>query len=119
MAGIQSGNVQFAVLNDPLVAKNGQGRRHHASSKTPQLAYHVLQLNARKAPLDDVNVRLAIQCAIDRQQVLDTAALGEGDVTGPITSPAYKSDPNARPCPTRDVDKAKALPGQRRPAPTA
>ena len=47
-----------------------------------------------------------MQCAIDRQQVLDTAALGEGEVIGPITSPAYKSDPASRPCPTRDLAKA-------------
>jgi peptide/nickel transport system substrate-binding protein len=40
--------------------------------------------------------------------VLDTAALGEGEVTGPITSPAYKSDPQARPCPERDLKKAAA-----------
>ena len=53
------------------------------------------------------------------RQVLDTAALGEGEVTGPITSPAYKSDPNARPCPTRDVAKAKAVPGRRRQRRTA
>src|SRR5207249_9395516 len=50
---------------------------------------------------------LAIQCAIDRKQVLDSAALGEGKVTGPITSPAYRSDPNARPCPTANLTKAK------------
>ncbi len=53
------------------------------------------------------NVRLAMQCAVDRQEVLDTAALGEGTVVGPITSPAYLSDPSARPCPERDVEKAK------------
>ncbi|MEZ4596668.1 MAG: ABC transporter substrate-binding protein [Chloroflexota bacterium] len=76
--------------------------------ETPQLSYHVLQLNDRVAPLDNLDVRLALQCAIDRQVVLDTAALGEGEVTGPITSPAYRSDPNARPCPTRDLDAAKA-----------
>jgi len=35
-------------------------------------------------------------------------------VTGPITSPAYKSDPNARPCPTRDVARAKAIRGSLR-----
>lgn len=28
-------------------------------------------------------------------------------MVGPITSPAYKSDPNARPCPTPDLAKAK------------
>src|SRR5205085_2228138 len=42
----------------------------------------------------------------DRQEVLDTAALGEGEVTGPITSPAYRSDPQSRPCPERDLDQA-------------
>src|SRR5439155_25920517 len=55
----------------------------------------------------DLAVGLAIQCAMDRQQVLDTAALGEGEVIGPITSPAYRSDPAARPCPRRDVEAAK------------
>jgi peptide/nickel transport system substrate-binding protein len=106
VAGVQAGNIQLAVLNDPLVAQNAESDGI-TITRTPQLAYHVLQLNAAKAPLDDLNVRLAIACAIDRQQVLDTAALGEGSVTGPITSPAYRSDPNARPCPTRDLDKAK------------
>ena len=106
VAGIQAGNINLAVLNDPLVAQQAESDGIPVE-KTPQLSYHVLQLNARVAPLDNLDVRLAIQCAIDRQVVLDTAALGEGEVTGPITSPAYKSDPNARPCPTRDVDAAK------------
>ncbi|RNE64132.1 ABC transporter substrate-binding protein [Cryobacterium tepidiphilum] len=106
VAAMQSGNVQFAVFDDPLVAKTAAGGNITVSN-TPQLSYHALQLNARKGALTDVNVRLAIQCAIDRQQVLDTAALGEGEVTGPITSPAFKSDPSARPCPDRDLDKAK------------
>lgn len=105
VSAMQAGNVQLAVINDPLVAKNAEGALR--VTRTAQLNYHVLQLHARKGPLTDVNVRLAIQCAIDRQQVLDTAALGEGEITGPITAPAYRSDPKARPCPTRDVAKAK------------
>lgn len=104
VSALDSGNVQFAVLDDPIVAQS-VGPNVSVES-TPQLSYHVLQLNARKGALTDVNVRLAIQCAIDRQQVLDTAAFGEGEVTGPITSPAYRSDPSARPCPERDLDKA-------------
>jgi peptide/nickel transport system substrate-binding protein len=106
VSAMQSGNVDFAVFDDPLVAQSAEGSGLTVT-KTPQLSYHVLQLNARRAPLDDLDVRLAIQCAIDRQQVLDTAALGEGEVTGPITSPAYRSDPAARPCPRRDVDAAR------------
>ena len=105
VSAMQSNNVQLAVLNDPLVAKTAQGGSLTVT-KTPQLSYHVLQLNARRPALTDVNVRLAMQCAVDRQQVLDTAALGEGEVIGPITSPAYRSDPSARPCASRDLAKA-------------
>lgn len=103
-AAMQSGNVDFAVFRDPLVAETLGGDL--VVQPTPQLSYHVLQLNARNGDLADVNVRLAIQCAIDRQEVLDTAAFGQGEITGPITSPAYRSDPSARPCPERDLDKA-------------
>lgn len=105
VSALQSGNVQFAVFDDPLVADTAASSSTNIA-KTPQLSYHALQLNATRGALTDVNVRLAMQCAIDRQEVLDTAALGEGEVTGPITSPAFQSDPNSRPCPTRDLDKA-------------
>lgn len=106
VSALQSGNVHLAVFDDPLVAQSAESPDVEIT-ETPQLAYHALQLNARQAPLDDVNVRLAIQCAIDRQEVLDTAAQGAGEVVGPITSPAYLSDPDARPCPERDYDQAR------------
>ncbi|WP_258566939.1 ABC transporter substrate-binding protein [Microbacterium sp. Se5.02b] len=99
VSAMQSGNVQLAVFDDPLVAQTAEGANVEVAT-TPQLSYHALQLNATRGDLTDVNVRLAIQCAIDRQEVLDTAALGEGEVTGPITSPAYKSDPDAPPAPS-------------------
>lgn len=105
VSAMQAGNVQLAVFDDPVVAQTAESDDVSVQN-TPQLSYHALQFNATRGDLADVNVRLALQCAIDRQQVLDTAALGEGEVTGPITSPAYKSDPASRPCPERDLDKA-------------
>lgn len=105
VSALQAGSVQMAVFDDQLVADTIGGSVE--VTETPQLSYHVLQINSRVAPLDDVNVRLAIACAIDRQEVLDTAALGAGEVTGPITSPAFRSDPDARPCPEADIDAAK------------
>ena len=105
LSAVKSGNVQMGLISDPLVARQaGSGL---TVFRTPSLNYHVLQLNARHAPLDNVNVRLAIQCAVDRKEVLDSAALGEGRVVGPITSPAYRSDINDRPCPTANLTKAK------------
>jgi peptide/nickel transport system substrate-binding protein len=105
VSAMQSGNVQLAVFDDPLVAKTAEGGTLQVA-KTPQLSYHVLQLNARHGDLANLDVRLAIQCAVDRKQVLDSAALGEGEVTGPITAPEFKSDPARRPCPERDLTKA-------------
>ena len=106
LAAMNAGTIDFAYVGDPLIAKQ-VGSSLNLTKQT-SLSYHVLQLNARKAPLDNVNVRLAIQCAIDRQQVVDTAALGMGSITGPFTMPAYKSSTTNRPCPTADITKAKA-----------
>lgn len=106
LAAVNAGSAQMALVSDPIVARSASSRL--ATARVPSLSYHALMLNARSAALKDVNVRLAIQCAIDRKAVLQTAALGEGAVTGPITSPAYRSNVNARPCPTRDLAKAAA-----------
>ncbi|OIQ72861.1 putative D,D-dipeptide-binding periplasmic protein DdpA precursor [mine drainage metagenome] len=106
LAAVKAKSATMALISDPIVAK--QAGSSVATYRVGSLAYHALMLNARSPQLQDLNVRLAIQCAVDRQGVLNTAALGEGSVTGPITSPAYKSNPNARPCPKRDLAKAKA-----------
>ena len=92
-------------LRRPARREDGRGRHEVAQDAAAQLPRAAAERRDR-GDLTDVNVRLAIQCAIDRQEVLDTAALGEGEVTGPITSPAYNSDPDSRPCPNRDLDKA-------------
>jgi peptide/nickel transport system substrate-binding protein len=106
VSAMQAGNVQLSIFDDPLVAQSAESAGM-TIKETPQLAYHVLQLNDATGPLADVNFRLAISCAIDRDEVLATAALGEGEVTGPITSPAFRSDPASRPCPTKDIEKAR------------
>jgi peptide/nickel transport system substrate-binding protein len=68
-----------------------------------------LQLNPSRGPLAELKVRQAISCAIDRQDVLDTALLGEGRVTGPLTMGAYATPTDELFCYTRDLDKARAL----------
>ena len=105
LAGMNAGTIQFAILGNPTLAK--QVGKNLKIYKTPSVNYIALQLNARVAPLNNLNVRLAMQCAISRAEVVTTAAAGEGKVIGPITSPAYASDPNDRPCPTVDLVKAK------------
>jgi len=109
LAALRAGEVNFAVINDPTVAalvKSGTGLQ---LVRVPALAYHVLQLNSSRKPFTDQKVRQAISCAIDRQQVIDTAALGEGQVTGPNTVPLYRTPVDQLPCYKQDVEKAKKL----------
>lgn len=106
VSALKANQIQMGLLSDPVVARQVSGNGLKLV-RQPALSYHVLMLNDRHSPLDKQYVRLAIQCAIDRKQVLESAALGEGQVTGPITSPAYRSDPNARPCPAPNLAKAK------------
>lgn len=106
VSAMQAGNVQLAAIDDPVVAKTATASGLNVA-KTAQLSYHVLQLNASRSVLANKDVRLAIQCGVDRKQVLDTAALGAGTITGPITTPAYLSNTKDQPCPTGNVTKAK------------
>ena len=106
LSAMNAGSIQFGIVTDPLVVKQ-INTRNLKLFKTPALAYYALQLNTKVAPFNDKNVRLAVQCSIDRPEMIKTSMLGEGAVTGPITSPAYKSNPNDRPCPKVDIAKAK------------
>jgi len=106
LSALRANQAQMGIISDPLVARQAKGNLH--VFRTPSLNYHVLQLNARHGPLTKQYARLAIQCALDRNEVLQSAALGEGSVIGPITSPAYRSNPNAdRVCPKPNLVKAR------------
>ncbi len=108
-AGLQAGNYHLGILTDPNVALQAQGSELEVK-RVLTLDYHGVMLNGNRSPLDDERVRQAIACAIDRQQVIESAAFGEGKVTGPITSPAYQYDATAGlPYEPPDLDAARRL----------
>ncbi len=110
LSGMKAGAFALGLLSDPSVADTATNNNGFSLVKQPALAYHVMQLNGRHKPLDNIKVRQAIACAVDRQQVIDTAAFGDGAVTGPITSPAYQYSPtDGLPCTPGDVTAAKQL----------
>ncbi len=124
MAALRTGDIDFAMFNDPLVATLPTEGSDVQINRAPDLAYHALQLRAfdipgpgtpEAAPSDEVHplsileVRQAISCAIDRQEVVDAAALGEGTVTGPLTMASFALPTSELFCYTKDLDKAKEL----------
>lgn len=109
LSGMRAGSFDLGVVSDPSVANQADPEAIQVLSQ-PTLSYHVLQLNGRRGPLRDVAVRQAIACALDRQQVVDTAYFGEAEVTGPITSPAYEYDATeGLPCDPPDLGAARDM----------
>lgn len=109
LAALRAGEIDFALLNDPLVATLLRGDDSIVLNAVPALAYHVWQLNPAREPMDKLEFRQALSCAIDRQEVLDTASLGEGAVTGPLTIPAYFVEPGEFFCYEKNIETAKEL----------
>ena len=110
LAGLRAKTLDLAIIGDPRVAiRASAGGSALAISRAPALAYHILQLNSTRPMFADVRVRQAIACAIDRQQVVDAASLGEGETTSPATQPFYRAKPDGLTCYKQDVAKAKQL----------
>lgn len=112
LAGMQAGSFDIGVLTDPSLVLQAEDQPNLTVERTPALSYHVLQLNSKRPPMDDKRVRQAISCAVDRQEIIDSAAFGEGQVTGPQVIPPFetKGDVTAGlPCDPPDVDAARKL----------
>ena len=110
VSGMKANAFQLGLLSDPTVADQVTGDSNVELLKQPALAYHTLMLNGSNGPLTDVRVRQAIACAVDREQVVKTAANGDGTVTGPITSPAFSYSPtDGLPCTPGDTAAAKQM----------
>ncbi len=109
LAGVRTGDIDFAVINQPATAMVAKKDSSVVVASAPALSYHVLQLNPGRDVFKNKLVRQAIAYAIDRQEVLDVAALGEGQVTPPVVQPYYAADVSTLFGYTKDIDKAKEL----------
>jgi len=110
LAALRTKQIDWGIIADPRVAiAAGATGSSLVIDRAPALSYHVMQLNPERPIFQDVRVRQAISCAIDRQQVLDTASLAEGQVIGPVTPPYYQPDLGDMTCYAQDLEKAKQL----------
>ncbi|HEX6074782.1 MAG TPA: ABC transporter substrate-binding protein, partial [Micromonosporaceae bacterium] len=109
VSGMKAGSFHLGTVTDPAVARQVTGSRVKLIAQATT-SYHVLQLNARRGPLKELAVRQAIACAVDRKEIVDSVYFGRAELTGPITSPAYRYDATAGlPCEPGDLTKAKRL----------
>ena len=101
---IKANAVQLGLLTQPGVAQRLTG---YKVQKVPDLSYRALMLQDRTGPLANVNNRRALECAINREHVIDDAVSGQGRVAGPIPVGPFASDPVSVVCPTTNLVAAK------------
>jgi peptide/nickel transport system substrate-binding protein len=110
LAGLRSKSFDFGLISDWRVGvRAGAGNSALTIARSSSLTYHALMLNASRRTFSDVRVRQAVGCAIDRQEVLDMAALGEGEITGPATPPYYRANFADLNCYQKNWEKARQL----------
>ena len=105
-SALQAGTVQMGLLTEPQVVKTLAGTSLQVD-KELDLNYRALMLQSRKGPLANTDARLAIQCALNRTDILANAALGEGKVVGPVPLGPYAPSPTAGICGTQNLTMAK------------
>jgi len=103
--------VDFAQLEDPVVADLAAQEKGLEVKEVSGLAYLYLGINTQRPPFDDVRVRQAISWAIDRQRVIDTVLRGKGTLMGPVPQglAEWAVSPDSFPSYRTDIAKAKEL----------
>jgi peptide/nickel transport system substrate-binding protein len=105
-SALQANSVQLGLLTQPQVAEHLP--KSFVVQKVLDLSYRALMLQDKTGPLANVNNRLAMACALDRQQVVTSAVLGQGRPVGPVPLGPYASKPISAVCATPDIAQAKA-----------
>ena len=104
-SALQAGTVQMGLLTEPQVVKTLSGTSLQVH-KELDLNYRALMLQDRTGPLANVNARLAIECALSRTDILANAALGQGEVVGPVPLGPYAPSATAGTCGTQNLAQA-------------
>jgi peptide/nickel transport system substrate-binding protein len=108
LAALQAGEVHIGVMGNPAVIE--QVTDPLVLERSVAMGYFPFFLNSERGPLQEKEVRQAISCAIDRQELIDTALLGEGVPTGPFVEGIFQTAPfDGLPCEGTDRDLARQL----------
>ncbi len=88
-AGLRTGSYDFLPDVDAATVQTLRNAPNVQVQSTDDLAYGLIGLNVSRAPLDEVEVRRAINMAVNRDEVVQAAYFGAAVPAGPL-SPALK-----------------------------
>ncbi|EFH82285.1 extracellular solute-binding protein family 5 [Ktedonobacter racemifer DSM 44963] len=107
-SNLQTGTINLADGLDPNDISSAKSNPDLTYKQAPALSFFGFMLNTKVAPLDNLDVRQAIEWGVNRQEILDTVLKGNGVLSsGPIPPTSWAYDKNFKPY-TYDISKAKA-----------
>src|SRR5690606_28658212 len=110
-AGMRTGAYHLIPDVDPATAETLRGAQGVQLLETQDLAYTLLGLNVSREPFDDPRVRMAINYAIDRDEIVEAVYFGNAVPGGPL-SPGlaeWALDTSEFACYATDLDMARQL----------
>jgi len=110
-AGMRTGAYQLIPDVDPATAETLRGVAGVELLGVQDLAYTLLGLNVSREPFDDPRVRMAINYAIDRDEIVEAVYFGNAVPGGPL-SPGlaeWALDTSEFACYATDLDMARQL----------
>src|SRR6185437_7184948 len=84
VAALRTRAADMAIIDDARTAQSLRQQDGVTLDAKPSPNYNLIFINTKRKPFDNVKVRQAMSYAIDRQQIIEAVALGEGEPTGPI-----------------------------------
>ncbi|PRQ12369.1 ABC transporter substrate-binding protein [Corynebacterium sp. 13CS0277] len=106
---VSTGAVAVASSLQPAAAKTLEKNSDYTIRQRPGYETYPLLLRVDTAPFDDVRVRDAVKCALDRQAMVDQVFLGYGTVGYDMIKAEDPSVPKDVQPIRRDLDRAKKL----------
>jgi peptide/nickel transport system substrate-binding protein len=109
LAELESGGIDIAAEIPPASFSQVKANSKLQALTAPSTIVHYIGLNNKKAPLDNVKVRQALNMAVDRTGIINSILVGLAvPVNGPLFPEARGYDKNLKGY-AFDRDKAKAL----------
>lgn len=108
LSALRAGEVDLGVFTNPAVIE--QAADPLSVEQAPALGYFPFFLNSSRGPLQEQEVRQAIACAVDREELIDAALFGFGVPTGPYVTGPFATDPwEGLPCDGPDQELSQEL----------
>jgi peptide/nickel transport system substrate-binding protein len=111
VAALRGGEIQSADFIDVQPVESFLDNPDWTVHQVSTLTHATTYINCAEGPLADVRVRQALSYAIDRDEILQTAALGYGQVSGYIPTPEkfWAVPVDELPTYHHDIEKARSL----------